>query len=219
MTTDRIKVMIVDDHLVVREGLKQLLEIDPGIEIVAEADSGSECLSLSQKVQVDIVLMDIRMPGISGIETTRIIAQKHPDIKVIMLTIYDDDQSVTEAIEAGAKGYVLKKVDGNELARIIHHVMGNQPFLDPRVASSIFHHIQRQKASSGRVEKRWFTERELEILKLLVGGNTDRHIAQSLFISTHTVRSHLKNIYRKLAVTSRSQAIVKVIYEKIIEKS
>jgi two-component system response regulator DegU len=219
MTTDRIKVMIVDDHLVVREGLKQLLEIDPGIEVVAEAESGSECLSLIQKVRVDIVLMDIRMPGIGGIDTTRIIAQKYPQIKVIMLTIYDDDQFVTEAIEAGAKGYVLKKIDGGELARIIHHVMGNQPFLDPRVASSIFQHIQRQKTASDRAEKQWFTKRELEILKHLVGGCTDRHIAQSLFISTHTVRSHLKNIYRKLAVTSRSQAIVKAIYEKIIEKT
>jgi DNA-binding NarL/FixJ family response regulator len=219
MTKDKIRLMLVDDHLVVREGLKQLLEIDPEIEVVAEADSGSECLRQIENIPVDIVLMDIRMPGIGGIETTRIISQKYPQVKIIMLTIYDDDQFVTEAIEAGAKGYVLKKVSGDELTKIVRHVMGNQPFLDPRVTSGIFHHIQRQKKSSDRMEKRWFTERELEILEHLVGGCTDRHIAQSLFISTHTVRSHLKNIYRKMGVTSRSQAIVKAIYEKIIEKA
>jgi NarL family two-component system response regulator YdfI len=218
MTKDRIKVMIVDDHLVVREGLKQILEIDYDIEVVGEADSGSECLRLLEEVYADIVLMDVRMPGIGGIETTRIITRKYPQTKVVMLTIYDDDQLVTEAIEAGAKGYVLKKITGAELAGILRHVAGNRPFLDPRVATSIFEHIQRRKTVFDRPEKRWLTERELEILQQLVGGSTDRHIAESLAISPHTVRSHLKNIYRKLGVTSRSQAVAKSVQEKIVNK-
>jgi two-component system response regulator DegU len=138
----KLKVMLVDDHLVVREGLKQLLEIGEQIEVIAEAKDGTECLELLEKFSPDLIFMDVRMPGINGVEVTRLICQKYPHMKVIVLTIYEDDQYVTKAIEAGAKAYVLKNVNRDELMRIIEHVMGGQAFLDPRVASFVFDRVK-----------------------------------------------------------------------------
>ena len=120
---DKIRVMIVDDHLLVREGLRQLLEIEDDIEVVAEAGSGLECLEIMETALPDLVFMDVRMPGVSGLETTRLVCQRYPQVKVIVLTIYEDDQYVREAIEAGAKGYALKKVGREELIRIVRDVI------------------------------------------------------------------------------------------------
>jgi DNA-binding NarL/FixJ family response regulator len=213
----RLKTMIVDDHLVVREGLKQLLEVDGEIEVIAEAGNGLECLRQLDKHSPDLIFMDVRMPGISGIETTRLIHQKYPRIKIIMLTIYDDDQYVTGAIQAGANGYVLKKVQRDELIQIIHLVMGNQAFLDPSVTANVFNLLKRGKNTPERAEKVSLTHRELEILKGIVAGHTDRKIGDFLHVSEHTVRSHIKNLYRKLRVSSKSQAVAKALQYKIIQ--
>lgn len=215
----KIKIMIVDDHPVVREGLKQLLEFQHDlVEVVAEAGSGLECLKLIEDVCPDLIFMDVRMPGISGIETTRLVCQKYPQAKVIMLTIYEDAQYVAEAIQAGAKGYMLKKVTGEELMKVIHHVMGDQAFLDPSVTSKLFDHVKRLEGTSEERAKAHLTQRELEVLKGMVTGNTDRAIAESLCISPHTVRSHVKSLYRKLGVSSRSQAVAIAIQYGIISK-
>lgn len=212
----KIKIMIVDDHVVVREGLKQLLSLGEDMEVVAEAGSGLECLELLKESCPDIIFMDVRMPGINGIETTRLVCQKYPEANVIVLTIYDDDQHVTDAIRAGAKGYVLKKVTCDELIKIIHNVMENRAFLDSSVTKSVFKTIkQKEKPLKGEI-KAALTARELEVLEFLVEGYKDRTIAESLFISEHTVRSHLKNIYKKFRVSSRSQAVAKAIREGII---
>jgi NarL family two-component system response regulator YdfI len=213
----KLKTMIVDDHLVVREGLKQLLEVDGEIEVIAEAGNGLECLRQLDKHSPDLIFMDVRMPGISGIETTRLIHQKYPRIKIIMLTIYDDDQYVTGAIQAGANGYVLKKVQRDELIQIIHLVMGNQAFLDPSVTANVFNLLKRGKNTPERAEKVSLTHRELEILKGIVAGHTDRKIGDFLHVSEHTVRSHIKNLYRKLRVSSKSQAVAKALQYKIIQ--
>lgn len=213
----KMKIMIVDDHLVVREGLKQLLEVDGNIQVIAQAGSGLECLKLLEKFSPDIIFMDVRMPGISGIETTRLIHQKYPNIKIIMLTIYDDDQYVTEAIQAGANGYVLKKVQRDELVQIIQHVIENRAFLDPSVTATILNRLKRGNRDLGEGGKAVLTQRELEVLKGIVAGHPDREIAHSLFISEHTVRSHIKSLYRKLGVSSRTKAVVKALHEKIID--
>lgn len=213
----RIKVMIVDDHPVVREGLKQLLEVGDNIEVTSEASSGSECLQLLEKSCPDLIFMDIRMPGISGIETTRLICQKYSHVKVIMLTIYEDDQYVTEAIQAGAKGYVLKKVNRDELIKIIQHVMEDQAFLDPSVTATVFNSLKRGTRAPAEREKILLTQRELEVLKEIVAGHSDRVIAKSLYISEHTVRSHIKSLYRKLRVSSRAGAVAKALQNKIIQ--
>ena len=213
----KLKTMIVDDHLVVREGLKQLLEVDDEIQVIAQASNGLECLRQLDKHSPDLIFMDVRMPGISGIETTRLIHQKHPRIKIIMLTIYDDDQYVTEAIQAGASGYVLKKVQRDELIQIIHLVMGNQAFLDPSVTAKVFDRLQGKMNSPERDGIMPLTQRELEILKEMVAGHTDREIGDSLHVSEHTVRSHIKSLYRKLRVSSKSQAVAKALQHKIIQ--
>jgi DNA-binding NarL/FixJ family response regulator len=135
-----------------------------------------------------------------------------------MLTIYDDDKYVTEAIQAGAKGYVLKKVNRDELINVIHHVMESRVFLDPNVTAAIVNRFKRREISVRQGERIQLTQRELEILKVMVLGHTDRKIAEVLFISEHTVRTHIKSLYKKLGVSSKSQAVAKAIHEKIITK-
>jgi DNA-binding NarL/FixJ family response regulator len=214
---DKIKVMIVDDHLVVREGLRQLLEIEDDIEVIAEAASGLECLDMIEKALPDIIFMDVRMPGVSGIEATRLVCQKHPQVKVIMLTIYEEDQYVRESIRAGAKGYVLKKVERNELIRIVREVMEDRAFLDPKVASAVFDHVKQEAGQRAKVREEPLTLRELEVLQHMAEGSSDRRIAESLHISEHTVRSHIKNLYRKLGVSSRAHAVARALREGILD--
>jgi len=215
----KIKVMIVDDHELVREGLKQVLSLEDNIEVIAETDSGLNCLQLLKECSPDIILMDIRMPGINGIETTRLVCQEYPMAKIIMLTIYDEDKHVMDAIQAGAKGYVLKKVKRDRLIRIIHNVMNNQVFLDSKVTESIFKKVLCKDPPLKGERKIMLTKRELEILKYIVDGYKDRQISESLFISINTVRSHLKNIYKKLGVGSKTQAVAKAVREGIIHSS
>jgi len=213
-----LKIMIVDDHLVVREGLKQLLEIEDWIEVIAEAASGLECLSTLEEICPDLIFMDIMMPGINGIETARQISEKYPHIKIIMLTIYGDEKFVTEAIKAGAKGYVLKNVNRDELMKIIRHVMRDRAFLDPAVAGMVFDHLRQDTQVSEMATEEKLTRRELEILQLMTKGDTNKEIGKTLFISEHTVRSHMKNIYRKLSVKSKSQAVAVAITKGLIVK-
>ena len=186
------------------------------MEVVAEASNGLECLNLVDDYGPDIVFMDVKMPGISGIHTTRLIRQKHADIKVIMLTIYDDDELVTDAIRAGASGYVMKNALLGDLMAAIHHVMKGQAFLDPAVTSTVLDQIKKEKSSGRTDDQTPLTRRELEVLQAIVLGLTDREIAKLLHISEHTVRSHIKRIYRKLSVSSRSQAAVQAIHQGIV---
>ena len=205
---DQIKVMIVDDHPVVREGLRQLLEFESDIEIVGEASSGLDCLSLMDRVCPDIIFLDVKMPGISGIETARILCEKHPSAKIIMLTIYTDDRYVQEAILAGAKGYLLKSVNRKELVQIIHHVMEGGAFLHASVTATVLNQIRRPKGDLDPKEKTVLTRRELEVLHGLVLGLKDREIGETLYISEFTVRAHIKSIYRKFNVSSRAKAVI-----------
>ncbi len=210
----KCKIMIVDDHVIVQEGLKQLLEIGGEYDIVGIASSGVECMQLLEtKVNPDIILMDVKMQGVSGIETTRLIKEKYPNIKVVMLTIYKDEHYVTDAINAGANGFVLKNVRREGLINIISHVMNKGAFLDPTVTACILGQVKNNKQSQQNSN---LTFRELEILKELVAGNKDEEIANLINISKFTVRSHLKNIFKKLGVNSRSQAVTKAISQNII---
>ncbi len=213
----KTRVMIVDDHVIVQEGLKQLLELEDDIEVVEIAGSGFECIqSLEEKANPDIILMDIKMKDISGIEATKLICKKYPNIKVIMLTIYTDGQYVTDAISAGARGFVTKDVKRDDLIEIIHHVMKGGSFLDPKVTGCIVDHVKKGTKAGQAVKTSYFTYRELEVVKELVAGHKDDEIAERLYLSKHTIRSHIKNIFRKLGVSSRSQAIAKVINLKIV---
>ncbi len=211
-----IKVMVVDDHDIVREGLRQILEISSDVKVIGEARNGLDCLEQLDHLSPDIIFMDIQMPGISGIETTRLARKKKPGVRVIILTIYHDAEFVTEAIQAGAIGYVLKTVGKDELHKIIRHVMDNHAFIDPLVTSSVIDEIKRDGKVVEKAEKPIFTKRELEVMSGLVAGQTDRTIAASLNISAHTVRSHIKNIFQKLGVGTKSQAVAAILRERII---
>lgn len=211
-----IKVMVVDDHDIVREGLRQILEISSDVKVIGEARNGLDCLEQLDRLSPDIIFMDIQMPGISGIETTRLARKKKPGARVIILTIYHDAEFVTEAIQAGAIGYVLKTVGKDELHKIIRHVMDNHAFIDPLVTSSVIDEIKRDGKVVEKTEKPIFTKRELEVMSGLVAGQTDRTIAASLNISAHTVRSHIKNIFQKLGVGTKSQAVAAILRERII---
>jgi DNA-binding NarL/FixJ family response regulator len=213
---EKIKLMIVDDHEVVREGLKKLLEVYPEIEVVATVENGKECLEQLDQVSPDVVLMDISMPGLSGIETTRLACEKKPGLKVIMLTIYNDDQHVLKAVEAGASGYVIKNVRKEDLLKIIKSVSDGKSFLDPDVTAPILQMIREPRTNPKDLKSQRFSGRELEILLVLTKGYSNQKIAEKLFLSEHTVKTHLKNIFRKLSVSSRSEAITKAIQIGII---
>jgi DNA-binding NarL/FixJ family response regulator len=216
---DPVKVMIVDDHVVVREGLKQLLEVNEDVQVIAEAKGGLECLNLLESVQPDLIFMDIKMPGINGIETTRLVTERFPECRIILLTIYEDDDHVTEGIRAGAKGYMLKNAGRDELLMAVRHVMNDEAYLDPTITSAVIKAVKEAPGEAEKEEKSGLTQRELEILVGLAAGQSDLAIAEDLAISKHTVRSHIKSLFRKLGVQSRSQAIVKAMQQGIIDQS
>ena len=218
METAKIRVIIVDDHQMVREGMRQLLGFEKDIEVVAVFGSGSECLEQIDENLPDVIFMDIRMPGISGIETTRLLCQKYPTIKVIMLTAHDEVQYVTDAISAGAKGYVLKKVRQEELIKIIRDVVDNKSFLDPDLTGSLFNKLKHKKSPLKGEENQNLTKRELEVLQYMVDGSTDEGIAKLLFISKFTVRSHIRNIFQKFNATSKTQVVSKAIGRGIVRE-
>jgi DNA-binding NarL/FixJ family response regulator len=212
---NKVKVLVVDDHLMVREGLRQMLETDNKIKVIGEAGNGSECLRLLEKgLSPDIILMDIKMDGISGIEATHVISSKYPIIKVIILTVYKDDQYVSEAIEAGARGYIFKNIMRDQLLSVIHNVMQGHAYLDTNITGSLLNHVRKKKNIT--TSKINFTQRELEIMENMAVGTTDRNIAVILNISEHTVKTHIKHIYTKLGVSTRAHAVSKIIKEGIV---
>jgi len=212
----KIKVMIVDDHVLIQAGLKQLLELGNAVEVIATANSGVQCLKLLEVVSPDIIFMDVRMNGITGIETTRIINKKYPNVKVIMLTIYINNEYVVEAFRAGAKGYILKNVTRGKLRDIIGHIMSGKAFLDPSVTLPFIDKIKNTNSASLDSRITPFTQRELEIIEYACMGKKDNDIADSLHISKHTVRGHMKNIFQKLNVSSKPQLITKAIQQGIV---
>jgi DNA-binding NarL/FixJ family response regulator len=212
----KIKVMIVDDHALVQAGLKQLLEVGDDIEVIATADSGSGCLELLESISPDIIFMDIKMHGITGVEATRVISKKCPNVRVIMLTIYDDDEYVMEAVHAGAKGYILKNVTREKLMDVVRCVMADKAFLDPSVTQSFINRMKNTNPVPMSPHAMQLTKRELEVIEGICAGKIDDDIAGSLHISKHTVRSHIKNIYRKLDVSSKCQLITKAIQQGIV---
>ena len=217
---DRIRVMVVDDHTIVREGIKALLELQEDIEVVGEATSSSEFLEKLESVLPDVSLIDLKMPGIDGIEAARLAKAKYPSIKIILLTNYDDEEYVMEAIKAGADGYVLKDIKKGDLITIIRGVLHDHAFIDPTVARKLFRSIRQSTAAEEQtVARPTFSERELQILAGLAEGQSNKDIAGTLCLSPDTVKSHLKNIYQKLGVHNRSQAARAAIQGKLIHLS
>ena len=207
---ENVRVLIADDHPLFRDGVRSLLASLANVEVVGEAASGEEAVALSATTQPDIVLMDIQMPGLNGIEATRRILTASPRAGIIVLTMYDDDDSVFAAMRAGARGYLLKGADQSELVRAIEAVANGEALLSPTIARRLiafFTALRRETAA--QIAFPDLTEREREVLDLIAAGLNNTQIAQRLLLSGKTVRNHVSNIFSKLQVADRAQAIVR----------
>lgn len=201
-----IKVMLVDDHEMVRIGLAAVLGTEEDIELVGEAASGQEGIRLAQEYKPDVVLMDLVMEGMDGIETTRRLLQILPDCKVIVLTSYIDDEKIYPVIEAGAFSYLLKTSRASEIAQAIRAAASGQPVLESQVASKIMNRFRQNKREPLPHEE--LTEREMEVLKLIAKGKSNQEVADELFIGVKTVKFHVTNILAKLGCEDRTQAAI-----------
>jgi DNA-binding NarL/FixJ family response regulator len=200
--------MIADDHALVREGTRQILEDQPGLEVVGEAQDGEEAVALVSRLHPDVVLMDIAMPKLNGIEATRLIKKESPSTSVLILTAYDDDQYIYALLDAGAAGYLLKSVRGEELAQAVRAVAQGESVLHPAIAAKVFKRYTSPGQATAQEEIEPLTERESEVLGMAAKGLSNKMIAHELRLSDRTVQAHLSNIFGKLGVASRTEAVI-----------
>jgi two-component system, NarL family, response regulator LiaR len=211
---DAITVMLIDDHRVVRQGLRDFLELQSDIEVVGEASSGEEGVQLAKDLLPDVVLMDLVMPGIDGVETTRRIRNASPSTKVIVLTSFTDDAKVFPAIKAGAISYLLKDISPEELAHAIRAAQRNEAVLHPEVAAKLMQEFAAPRSADAPVEQ--LTPRELEVLRLVAKGMSNKEIADTLIISEKTTKTHISNILSKLHLADRTQAAIYALRQRIV---
>lgn len=209
-----IRVLVVDDHRIVREGIRSLMEDIEDIQVVGEASNGYEGVDLVDSLNPDVVLMDLMMPKMDGLEATRQISGKHPHVCVLVLTSFIADNKVFPAIKAGARGYLLKDTGSKELIDAIRKVHRGEPSLDPEIAKKVLSEI-RQPAAGEQPTPDPLTERELQVLKLVAQGKSNKKIAAELNISLHTVRTHVNHILNKLHLANRVQATLYALREGV----
>ena len=200
-----IRILITDDHGVVRQGLKMFLSLDPDIEVVGEAQNGREAVAMARELEPDVVLMDLLMPVMDGIEATKIIGMELPGVEVVALTSVLEDASVTGAVRAGAIGYLLKNTEAEELHRAIRAAAEGRVQLAPEAAARLMREVRAPESSEA------LTDRETEVLKLLAHGNANKQIANTLYVEEKTVKTHVSSILRKLGVRSRTQAALHAV--------
>lgn len=209
ITMTKIKVMIADDHSMLRMGLKQILELEEDIEVIAQASDGDEALSLAETHLPDIILMDINMPGTSGLEAIEKLSQKTHPPKVIMLTIHQDREYLFKTLNLGAKGYVLKDAEPDILLEAIRNVYNGESYIQSNMTKELINEYNRVTSNEkGMGEESSLTSREIEVLKLIAQGMLNKEIASALQISEKTVKNHVSNIFRKLNVYDRTQAAI-----------
>jgi DNA-binding NarL/FixJ family response regulator len=207
--TEPVRLVIADDHPVFRSGLHAMLDVEDGLEVVGEASSGADAVALCRELQPDLVLMDLNMPGLDGVSATREILQESPHVRVLVLTMFNDDDSVFAAMRAGAHGYLLKGANHDEVRHAVHVVAAGGAMFGPAVAQRVIDFFARPRPASVGLAFPQLTDREHEILDLLAQGQSNVSIAARLHISNKTVRNHVSNIFTKLAVADRAQAIVR----------
>jgi DNA-binding NarL/FixJ family response regulator len=203
-----MKVIICDDQAIVRDGLAMLLKLEPDIEVVGAAEDGAAAVDMVEKERPDLVLMDLKMPIMNGVEATYQIITKHPEVKVLVLTTYDDDEWVFDAIQAGASGYLLKDMPRGEIVKAIRGTATGKTYVDPSVAGKILERASSQQIQPATLITSKLTEREIEVLRLVARGLSNADISKRLFLSEGTVRNHVSAILAKLGVSDRTQAAV-----------
>ncbi|NMD68820.1 response regulator transcription factor [Bacillus sp. DNRA2] len=229
MTTN---IVIVDDHQLFREGVKRILEFEPIFKVVGEGQDGQDALTLIDTYKPDVVIMDINMPNINGIKATKLIIDKYPDAKIIILSYQEDEKTIMTALKAGASGYLLKEMDAEMLIEAVKVVVAGGSYLHPKVTHNLVNEYRRLVAASveprdvsphafSSVEIRrplhLLTRRECEVLQLLTDGKSNRGIGEALFISEKTVKNHVSNILQKMNVNDRTQAVVVAIKNGWVE--
>jgi len=203
---DPIRILITDDHLIVREGLRLILETAEGFEVVGEAGDGAECLRLVPDLSPAVVLMDLQMPGMDGITAIDHLRREHPEIAIVILTTFNEDEMMLRGLKAGARGYLLKDTDRRTLLDTISAAARGETLLKPEILSRVLA-LKQAPASTPKVEDSPLTERELEVLQLAALGERNKEIAYKLGISERTVKAHLTSIYGKFGVDSRAAAV------------
>lgn len=210
-----LKVIIADDHVIVREGLMAMLNLADDIRVIGEATNGQEVVQMAEKLRPDVVLMDIRMAELNGVQATREIKSRFPEVQVIVLTNYDDDEYVFDCLRYGASGFLLKDVTPEDLVKAIKCAVKGRSLMDPLVLNKVlarFRHLAQD--GSGHADR--LSQREKEVLTALTAGLSNKEIAQQLFITEKTVKAHFSSIYRKLNVRRRSQAIVGAVKSGLV---
>jgi len=210
--TETIRLLLVDDQRLMRDGLRTLLELEPDLKVVGEAENGEIALALYQEISPDVVLMDIRMPVMDGVEATRRLRSEHPDSKIIILTTFDDNEYVFEGLRAGALGYLLKDVSGPELAEAIRTVSAGGSMIEPSVARKVVAEFARLAAPTPKATETLIdplSEREVEILKLVAEGLTNKEIAAKLYLAEGTVKNYVTSILQKIDARDRTQAAIR----------
>ena len=211
-----IKVLLAEDHKIVREGTRQLLEQAPDMQIVGEAADGLEAVRLAGELHPDVGVMDVRMPRLNGIEATRTITGRFPQMHILILSAYDDDSYVFPLLEAGASGYLLKTASGVELADAIRWVASGETALSPRISTKLVDHLGKRGSHRAAEMPEGLTDREMQVLRATAYGQPNKTIAGSLAISPQTVQVHLRNIFSKLGVNNRSEAVAYAIRHGLI---
>jgi two-component system, NarL family, response regulator DegU len=226
----KTKIVIIDDHQLFREGVKRILDFEENFEVVAEGDDGKQAVELVEQYNPDVVIMDINMPDVNGVEATRKLIEAYPDTKVIILSIHDDESYVTHALKSGAVGYLLKEMDANTLIEAVKVVADGGSYLHPKVTHNLVKEYRRlanhgqavgEQEGYQKVEVRrplhLLTRRECEVLQLLADGKSNRAIGEELYISEKTVKNHVSNILQKMNVNDRTQAVVVAIKNGWVE--
>ncbi|HEY7044631.1 MAG TPA: response regulator transcription factor [Nocardioidaceae bacterium] len=203
------RVLLVDDHPTFRRGLGALLESLPDIEVVAEAGDGEAAIALATSLQPDVVMMDLNMPELNGVEATRRLVAANPDVAVLVLTMLDDDEAVFGAMRAGARGYIVKGADTDDVVRALESVARGDAVFGPAVASRVLSYLTRPLSARDPMLFPELSEREREVLELMARGLTNSEIARRLVVSPKTVRNHASNVFTKLQVSDRSEAILR----------
>ncbi len=214
-----MRLVLADDHALFRDGLRNLLEAN-GLQVVGEAANGREAIGVVRATQPDVVLMDISMPVLTGIDATRLLSAEFPDIRIVMLTASSDDADIFEAIKSGASGYLSKDLEGDKFIALLEGVSRGEPALSPSVARKVLGELARPQARSSQPPGTDLTDREREVLTMLVSGITsNKDLAAALFISENTVKYHLRNILEKLHLSSRAQVIAYAMQHGLVEPS